>query len=82
MRYVPFPFQLLYECSNEINTNGDEEDFFGGGRGWRLPGILYADDLVLYGELDEDLKVMVGRFVEVFKRRNLELSADKRQVMC
>ena len=30
-------------------------------REWRLP----ADDLVLCGESKEDLRVMVGRFVEV-----------------
>ena len=33
--------------------------------GWRLPGPLYADDFVLCGESEEDLKVMVGRFAEV-----------------
>ena len=26
---------------------------------WNLPGLLYADDLVLCGELGEDLKAMV-----------------------
>ena len=26
---------------------------------WRLPGLLYADDLILCGESEEDLKVMV-----------------------
>ena len=25
------------------------------GIGWRLPGLLYADELVVYGELEEDL---------------------------
>ena len=33
--------------------------FLGEGKKWRLPGLLYADDLVLYGESEEDLKVMV-----------------------
>ena len=32
------------------------------GREWRLPSLLYADDLVLCGESEEDLKVMMGRF--------------------
>ena len=32
-------------------------------REWRLPGLLYTDDLVLCGGLEEDLKAMVGRFV-------------------
>ena len=33
------------------------------GREWRLPGLFYADDLVLRDELEEDL-----RFLEVCKR--------------
>ena len=32
----------------------------GGNR--RLPGLLYTDDLVLCGESEEKLRVMVGRF--------------------
>ena len=39
--------------------------FLEDGREWRLPGLLYADDLVLCGELEEGLRVMVGRFAEV-----------------
>ena len=35
------------------------------GREWKLPGILYADDLVLCIESKEDLRIMVGQFVEV-----------------
>ena len=35
-------------------------------REWRLPGLLYADDLILFGESEEDLSAMVGRFVDVF----------------
>ena len=27
---------------------------------WRLPGLLYADTSVLCGELEKDLKIMVG----------------------
>ena len=34
-------------------------------REWKLPGLLYADDLVLCSDSEEDLRVMVGRFVEV-----------------
>ena len=30
-----------------------------------LPGLLYADDLVLCGESEEDLRAMVGSFVGV-----------------
>ena len=30
-----------------------------------MPGLLYADDLGVCGELEEDLKVMVGQSSEV-----------------
>ena len=33
------------------------------GRKWRLSGILYADDMVLCGKSEEDLRAMMGRFV-------------------
>ena len=36
---------------------------------WRSPGLLYADYLVLCGKLEEDLRVMVGQYVEVCRRR-------------
>ena len=51
-----------------------------GGREWRLPGLLYADDLALYGDWEEDLKVMVGQFAEVC-RRGLKVNAGKSKVM-
>ena len=51
------------------------------GREWRLLGLLYTDDLVLCGVSDEDLRVMVGRFVEVCKRRGLKVNAGKSKVM-
>ena len=39
--------------------------FMEDGTEWRLPGFLYADDLVLCGESEEDLRTMVEQFVEV-----------------
>ena len=42
---------------------------------------MYADDLVLCGESEEDLRAMVGRFVEVCKRRGLKVNACKIKVM-
>ena len=45
--------------------------FLEDGRKWRLPGLLCADDLVSCGEPEEDLRVMVGRFAEVCRRRGL-----------
>ena len=46
-----------------------------------MPGILYADDLVLCSELEEDLRGMVGCFAEVYRRRGLKLNAGKSKVM-
>ena len=50
-------------------------------REWRLPGLLYADDLVLCGELEEDLRAMVGHFVELCKRRGVKVNEGKSKVM-
>ena len=38
--------------------------FLEDGREWRLPGLLYADGLIICGESEEDLRTMVGRFAE------------------
>ena len=47
----------------------------------RLPGLLCADDLVLCGDSEEDLKVMGGHFTEVCRRRGLKINAGKSKVM-
>ena len=44
--------------------------FLEDGRERILPGLLYADDLVLCGESEENLRSMVGRFNEVCKGEN------------
>ena len=49
--------------------------------GWKLSGLLYAHDLVLCSESEEDLKVMVGQFAEVCRRRGLKVNAGKSKVM-
>ena len=46
-----------------------------------MPGLLYADYLVLCGESEEDLRVMVGQFAEVCRRRGLKFNAGKSKVM-
>ena len=51
------------------------------GRDWRLPGFLYADDLVMCGESEEELRLMVRCFVEKCRRRGLKVNADKSRVM-
>ena len=43
--------------------------------------FLYADDLDLHGELEEDLRAMVGCFVKVCRRRGLKANAGKSKVM-
>ena len=42
---------------------------------------MYADDLVLCGESEEDLKAMVGQFAEVCRRRVLKVNAGKSKLM-
>ena len=45
-----------------------------------MPGLLYKDDFVLFSELGEYLKMIVGSF-EVCRRRGLKVNVDKRKVM-
>ena len=52
------------------------------GREWRLTGLLYVDDLALCVESEEDLSAMVGRFVEVCRRRGLKVNAGKSKGWC
>ena len=42
---------------------------------------MYIDDLVLWCELEEQLKVIVGRFVKVCRKRGLKVNADKSTVI-
>ena len=51
------------------------------GREWRLPSLLYADDLLLCGESEEDPREMVGRFAKVCRRRGLKVNAGKSKVI-
>ena len=50
-----------------------EVRFLEDGREWSLPGLLYANDLDLCGELEEELKAMVGWFAEVCRKRGLKV---------
>ena len=76
--------QCLYHCNDKRGKNGDVEDGskVSGGRerGWRLPGLLYADDFILWIKSEEDLKVMVRHFVELC-RRGLKVNGDKVMMM-
>ena len=51
------------------------------GRECRLSGLLYAEDLVLYAESEEDMRAIVGRFIKVCSRRYLKVNAGKSKVM-
>ena len=53
--------------------------FLEDGREWRVLGLLHADDLVLCGESEEDLRVTVGWFAEVC-RRGLKVNTGKSKV--
>ena len=55
--------------------------FLEDGREVRLPGLLYTDDLVLCGESEEDLRVMVGLFAEVCRRRGLKVNTGKSKLI-
>ena len=46
-----------------------------------MAGLLYADDLVLCSESEEDLRTIVGRFIEVCRKRGLKVNAGKRKVI-
>ena len=84
MYHVPLAFQCIYGRSDVVFENGDgkkEREISRGEREWRLPGLLYADDLVLCGESEEDLSAVVGRFIEVCRRRGLKVNACKRKVI-
>ena len=51
------------------------------GRQLRLPGLLYAYDLVLCGESEEDLRAMVPSFYKVCRKRGLKVNVGKSKVM-
>ena len=42
---------------------------------------MYADILVVCGELEEIPRVMVGWFIEVCRRRGLKVNTSKRRVI-
>ena len=77
MYHFPLAFQCIYGCNDEVGENGDGEE----AREWGLPDFLYADDLVLCGESEEDLTAMVGHFPEVCRRRSLKVDGGKSKVM-
>ena len=61
MYHVLLADKCIYGCSNEGSKYKDWKE----GRELGLPGLLYADDLVLCGESEEDLRAMMGSFFGV-----------------
>ena len=59
-----FKVDIEVRCNEEGVVDKDGKE----GGEWRLPGPLYADDLVLCGKLEEDLRVMVRQYFEVYRR--------------
>ena len=83
MYHVPLAVKCIYGCSNEGGKNEDGKE----GRELGLPGLLYADNLILYSKSEEDLRAMVGSFVSVWevllvcRRRSLKANKAKSKVM-
>ena len=78
MYHVPLAVLCIYGSSDKEVKMGMVRrgvNFLEGGREWRLPGLLYAYDLVLCGGSEEELRVMVGWFAEVCRRRGLKINA-------
>ena len=67
----------IYGYINEGGEDGDGKE----GSESRLPDLLYAEDLFLFGESEEDLRTMVGWFAEGCKRRGLKVNVGKSKVM-
>ena len=53
--FTVYMYAIMKEVKMEMRMR-----FMGEGREWRLPGLLYADDLVLCGKSEEDLRAMGG----------------------
>ena len=79
----PWLFNLYMDGVMEVKMGMERKGvrFLEDGREWRLPDLLYADDLVLYGESEEDLRMMVRWFSEVCRRRGLKFNAGKCKVI-
>ena len=46
-----------------------------------MSGLLHADSMVLCGESQEDMRMMMRNFVEVRERRDWKVNASKSKVM-
>ena len=67
---------VIEELMGKIGVSFLKED-----EEWRLPGLSYANDLFLCQGSEEYLKVMVGHFIEVFRKRDLKVNSVKSKVI-
>ena len=74
-------FPWLFNVYMDALMKEEKSEVSGGRREWRLPGLLYADDLVLCGESKENQRAMVECFVEVCRRRRLKINAGKSKMI-
>ena len=77
----PWLFNVYMDEVMKIGMGRRGVRFLEDGGELRLPALLYANDIILCGESEEDLRVMVGRFAEMCRRRGLKVNASKSKVM-
>src|SRR5678816_3376513 len=65
----------------EVRMAGNGVRMMENGEEWRVPYLLYEDDLDLCGESEESLRGLVESFGRVCKRKGLKVNVDKSKVM-
>lgn len=63
----------------DLSERGVGIDF---GDGDFCPGMFFADDLVLFGRIHEEVSVMLGLVYEAFANLKLELNDEKSKILC
>src|SRR5678815_1629129 len=58
----------------EVGVTRDSVRMMENGGEWRVPYLLYEDDLVLCGESEESLRGLVEKFGRVCKRKGLKVN--------
>ena len=75
MCHDPFGFQVYIEVKMWMGRVGVRLSEYG--KELRLPGFFYADDMLLFGESEEYLNIVVIKcFVEICKRRVQKVNVD------
>ena len=69
---------LALQCKYGRSDEGENGDMKEGRSGDHLTSCLYLDDLFMCGESEEALRMMMGRFVEVYMRRRQSMKIRAR----